>query len=102
MLAGGLRRHAHGWQSLRRERYAGVGVRWLARCDVPDLDVLPARYPQLRDCDFRAGLELRRMHFGLWLGSWAVRAGLLRSLRPWARHLLALSEHWGTPARTWA
>ncbi|WP_246194478.1 saccharopine dehydrogenase family protein [Pseudoxanthomonas jiangsuensis] len=94
VLAGGVRRTAFGWQSLRREHYPDVGSRWLARCDVPDLDVLPARYPQLRGCDFRAGLELRRMHLGLWLASWAVRARLLRSLRPWARPLLRLSERW--------
>ncbi|WP_372018723.1 saccharopine dehydrogenase family protein [Pseudoxanthomonas sp. 10H] len=90
---GGWRR-AHGWQSLRRERYPGVGVRWLARCDVPDLAVLPARHPGLRDCDFRAGLELRRMHFGLWLASWAVRAGVVRRLPAWAGPLLRLSGRW--------
>ena len=40
---------------------------------VPDLDVLPVRYPQLRHCDFRAGLELRCMHFGLLIAAAAVR-----------------------------
>ena len=90
----GAWRTVHGWQSLRRERYPGAGVRWLARCEVPDLGLLPSRYPQLRTCDFRAGLELRRMHFGLWLASWTVRAGLPRSLRPWAGTLLRLSERW--------
>lgn len=94
VLRGGRWRMAHGWQSLRRERYPGVGTRWLARCEVPDLDQLPALHPALRDCDFRAGLELRRMHFGLWLASWAVRAGIPRSLRPWARPLLRQSERW--------
>ena len=94
MRLDGTWRTVHGWQSLRRERYPGAGVRWLARCEVPDLGLLPSRYPQLRTCDFRAGLELRRMHFGLWLASWAVRAGLPRSLRPWAGTLLRLSERW--------
>jgi hypothetical protein len=85
---------AHGWQSLRRVVFPGVGARWFARCEVPDLSVLPHRHPDLRTCEFRAGLELHRMHFGLWLASWAVRAGLVRDLPRYARPLLALSQRW--------
>lgn len=87
---------AHGWQSLRKVHFDGVGSRWFARCDIPDLDVLPALYPNLTGCDFRAGLELRRMHFGLWLASWAVRAGLIPSMAAFATPLLKLSESWQT------
>lgn len=94
ILRDGAWRIAHGWQSLKRMKVPGVGARWVARCEVPDLDVLPARYPGLRTLDFRAGLELRRMHFGLWLASWAVRARLLRSMVPLARPLFAMSEFW--------
>lgn len=94
VLRDGAWRTAHGWQSLRRVKVDGVGARWVARCEVPDLDVLPARYPTLRTVDFRAGLELRRMHFGLWLGSWWVRAGLLDNLTRCARPLFAMSEFW--------
>ena len=92
--SGGAWATAHGWQSLRRRRVEGIGTRWMARCDVPDLELLPARYPELRTVDFRAGLELRRMHFGLWLGALAVRLGIVRSLLPWAKPLFALSERW--------
>ena len=94
ILRDGAWHTAHGWQSLRRLRVEGVGTRWVARCEVPDLDVLPARYPQLRTVEFRAGLELRRMHFGLWLSSWLVRARLLPSMALFARPLFALSEYW--------
>lgn len=94
ILHDGTWRTAHGWQSLRRLQVDGVGARWVARCEVPDLDVLPARHPDLRTLDFRAGLELRRMHFGLWLASWAVRARLLRSMLPFAKPLFAMSEFW--------
>lgn len=94
VLHAGRWQRVHGWQSLHREHYPGVGSRWLARCAVPDLQVLPRRYPQLQHCDFRAGLELRRMHHGLWLASWLVRAGLLQSMEPFARKLLAISERW--------
>lgn len=93
-LLDGRWRTVHGWQSLRRVVYPGVAARWLVRCEVPDLDILPCRYPQLQTCEFRAGLDLRRMHFGLWLGSWLVRAGAIRSLQPWAGRLLAVSERW--------
>ena len=94
IMRDGAWRTAHGWQSLRRITVDGVGARWVARCEVPDLDVLPERYPDLRSLDFRAGLELRRMHFGLWLASWAVRARLLRSMVPLAKPLFAMSEFW--------
>lgn len=93
-LLDGRWRDVHGWQSLRRIRIPGAGTRWVARCEVPDLSVLPRRYPGLRHCDFRAGLELRRMHFGLWLASWLVRARLVPSLARWARPLLRASEFW--------
>lgn len=94
VLQNGAWRRVHGWQSLRRIHAADAGTRWLARCEVPDLAVLPQRYPTLRTCEFRAGLELRRMHFGLWLAGWLVRARLLRSLEPWAGPLLRLSRRW--------
>lgn len=94
ILRDGRPETAYGWQSLRRLHVPGVGARWVARCDVPDLDLLPARYPDLRTLEFRAGLELRRMHFGLWLASWTVRLGLMRSLVPLAKPLFAMSEWW--------
>ena len=102
-LIDGAWRTVYGWQSLRRLRVPGLGTsgrdaRWVARCDVPDLDLLPARYPTLRTVEFRAGLELRRMHFGLWLGSCTVRAGralgLPLDLRRIGRPLYRLSEYW--------
>lgn len=93
-LVHGRWRDVHGWQSLRRIRIDGLGARWVARCDVPDLTLLPARYPDLRHCEFRAGLELHRMHFGLWLASWPVRARVLPGLARWARPLLKMSQWW--------
>jgi saccharopine dehydrogenase-like NADP-dependent oxidoreductase len=93
-LIDGAWRTVYGWQSLRRLHVRDVGTRWLARCDVPDLDLLPKRYPTLRTVEFRAGVELRRMHLGLWLATWLVRAGLLRDLRRFAKPLFTLSEYW--------
>ncbi|MET0230293.1 MAG: saccharopine dehydrogenase NADP-binding domain-containing protein [Rhodanobacteraceae bacterium] len=89
----GKRRDVAGWQSLRRNRYpAPVGARWLAACDVPDLDLFPQRYPALRSLRFRAGLELAYLHFGLWLVSWLVRAGLVHALERHARAMKSISE----------
>jgi saccharopine dehydrogenase-like NADP-dependent oxidoreductase len=93
-LINGEWRTVYGWQSLRRARMRDVGTRWLARCDVPDLDLLPTRYPTLLTVEFRAGVELRRMHLGLWLATWLVRAGLVRDLRRFAKPLFKLSEYW--------
>lgn len=89
----GRPREVAGWQRLQRWRYpAPVGPRWLAACDVPDLDLFPRRYPQLRALRFRAGLELKRLHFGLWLLSWLVRARLIRHLDRHAGWLKSTSE----------
>ncbi len=87
------RREVAGWQRLQRWDYpAPVGARWLGACDVPDLGLFPRRYPELRELRFRAGLELRSLHFGLWLLSWLVRARLLRGLERHASRLKSISE----------
>lgn len=83
----------HGWQRLRRHAYpAPVGPRWLAACDVPDLALFAEHYGPLEHLRFRAGLELRRLHFGLWLLSWLVRAGFVRDLARRAAILKRSSE----------
>jgi hypothetical protein len=64
-----------GWQDIHRVAYPGLGKRWMANCDIPDLDLFPARYG-IEDIRFSAGLELGVLHLGLWLLSWAVRLGL--------------------------
>lgn len=71
---------AHGWQGLSAHRFpAPLGRRWMALCDVPDLELFPARYPGLRQVRFSAGLGLRATHFGTWALSWLVRLGPLRN-----------------------
>lgn len=81
---GGAWCQTHGWSTLKRMRYpAPVGVRWLSDCEVPDLDLFPERYAIRDRLDFRAGLELRSLHFGLWCASALRRIGLVRD---WSRH----------------
>lgn len=81
---------AFGWQGLRRQNYlAPVGGRWLANCDVPDLQLFPERYPGVQRVSFGAGLELPLLHFGVWLMSGMRRAGLMQN---WSRHAAILKK----------
>lgn len=67
----------HGWQDVHRFRYPEYGVRWLARCDVPDLQLFPARYAGVLRVRFDAGLELAMAQAAFWLLAGVVRAGLM-------------------------
>ncbi len=40
----------HGWQGLHRHRFPEIGYRWMSDVDVPDLDLFPQHYPELRRC----------------------------------------------------
>lgn len=82
---------AYGWQDVYRQEYSGLGKRWMANCDIPDLDLLPARY-NIRSIQFSAGLELAPLHLGLWAMSWLVRLGMPLNLPKHAAKLLAASN----------
>lgn len=82
---------AYGWQDLYRQSYPGLGRRWMANCDIPDLDLLPDRYG-IEEIRFSAGLELGILHLGLWGLSWIVRAGVPLQPSTFARELLAASN----------
>jgi hypothetical protein len=72
----GAWRDVCGWQDLVRIRFAGLGVRWAAACDVPDLELFPSRYPGVQTVEFHAALELGVQHAALWLAAALRRAGL--------------------------
>ncbi|MGH8158608.1 MAG: saccharopine dehydrogenase family protein [Rhodanobacter sp.] len=88
---GGRWQHAHGWMSGRRQLFpfgrCRVGV-----CEVPDLELFPMRYPQVRTVLFRAGLELPLLQGGTWCAAWLVRLGLIRNLAAYAPSLRRFSE----------
>jgi len=75
-----------GWQEIGKIVFRIPGARPLRRrvalCDVPDLALLPDRYPGRPAARFRAGTELDLENVGLWLLSWLVRWRWLESLRP--------------------
>lgn len=89
-----------GWRGTWRHRYpAPVGARLMSPCDVPDLTLLPARYPGTPRVRFGAGLELRLLHRGMNLMSALAKAGLVRDWSRHARWLKAVSE-WLLPFGT--
>ena len=53
-----------------------LGRRRVGVCEIPDLDLFPARYPQVRTVMFRAGLELSLLQTGTWCAAALVRLGL--------------------------
>lgn len=71
----GQAKRVYGWQRLYRQEYPGLGKRWMANCDIPDLDLFPERYG-IKSIRFSAGLELPVLHLGLWGLSWLVRLGV--------------------------
>ncbi len=81
----------YGWQDLYRQVYPELGTRWMANCDIPDLDLLPKRYG-IRSIQFSAGLELGVLHLGLWGLSHFVRLGLPLPLPKLAGPMLAISN----------
>lgn len=75
-----------GWGLVARPVLPGLGRRWLALCETPDLD-----RPAAEHALFRAGLELGVLHLGLWLASLPVRRGWVRTLVPLAGPVRALA-----------
>lgn len=78
-----------------------LGNRRFSLADAPDLKVLPALWPSLRDVWMGAGTVPEIMHRVLNLFAWAVRARILPSMLPlsrlmhWASHRLTWGEHRG-------
>jgi hypothetical protein len=91
VLRNGQRKCVFGWQGLHAVRYPELGSRLFGNCDIPDLEIFPKRYPDLRDLRFVAGHEVKLLHIGTWLLSWAVRLRLVRSLSRYAGRLLRMS-----------
>jgi hypothetical protein len=90
---------AWGWQELIRLRFAGLGVRWAAACDIPDLELFPQRYPSAKTIQFRAALELGVQHIALWAAAAARRAGMplaLERAAPLLNRAASLLDRFGS------
>jgi saccharopine dehydrogenase-like NADP-dependent oxidoreductase len=79
-------RTVHGWQELKREQFS-FGRRFAAACDVPDLELFPARYPGVRTVTFRAALEVALQHYVLWTIAACRRTGLALPVARWGAFL---------------
>ncbi len=89
--AAGEVRPRYGWQDIYLQDYPTLGKRWMANCDIPDLDLLPQHYG-IQSIRFSAGLELWPLHLGLWGLSWLVRLGFPINLPDYAEPLLKTSD----------
>lgn len=98
-LEQGVWRTVRGWQAIRTHAYRELGVRWMAACDVPDLELFPQRYPGVKTVTFDAALELWPLQWGMWLLAAVSRAGLVRDWSPHAgrlQRLAAVFDRWGS------
>ena len=102
MLRGGQWVEAIGWQDLHAETYPEFGRRLFGNCDISDLDLFPARWPELETVRFCAGHEVAALHLGTWAMSWPVRWHLLPRLSRFAPVLLAASRlfDWASSGRS--
>lgn len=82
---------AHGWMDSRRQAFP-FGQRRVGVCDIPDLELFPTRYRQVRTVVFRAGLELPLLQWATWSMAALVRMGIIRDLARHAPMLRRLSE----------
>jgi len=73
---------AHGWQELQCVKLS-FGSRRAAACDVPDLELLPVRYPGVQTVSFRAALEVSLQHHALWFLAQCRRMGLALRMARW-------------------
>lgn len=76
----------YGWADAYAQTYPELGARWVANCDVPDLDLFPQKYG-LGRIQFSAGVENPAVFWGLWLLGRCVRAGLPLNLQEHAPFL---------------
>lgn len=75
----------HGWLDRRTHDFPKpVGTRLFGRCDVPDLTLLPARYPGVKTVSFHAGFVSETAHKAVELLARQVQAGRLDSALPFA------------------
>jgi hypothetical protein len=88
---GNLNQKRYGWQDIYRQDYPELGKRWMANCDIPDLDLFMDRY-QLKKIQFSAGMESSVLHLGMWMMSYLVRIGIPLNLAKHAKTLLAFSH----------
>ncbi|MEW6704006.1 MAG: saccharopine dehydrogenase NADP-binding domain-containing protein [Pseudomonadota bacterium] len=74
----------YGWAQPTRAEFLHLKPRWGALCDIPDLELFPARYQVSERVMFRAALEVRAGQHGLAMLSWLARRRVVRRPQRWA------------------
>lgn len=69
--------------SLKDATGKNVARRWASIIGAPDLSLFPDHF-KARSVVFKAGLDLKLMHGGLWSLAWLVRLGILKTILPLA------------------
>lgn len=82
----GARETVYCWRDVKTQLYPHFGRRWLAACDIPDLDVLPPQYG-LQHIRFYAGVESATMFWSTWVLALLIRAGVPLDLPRYAPQL---------------
>uniref|UniRef100_A0A0Q9YYM2 Saccharopine dehydrogenase n=1 Tax=Candidatus Berkiella aquae TaxID=295108 RepID=A0A0Q9YYM2_9GAMM len=99
-LENGRWKKVYGWQNLHRHYYGdNIGLRLHGNLDIPDLDLLPDRYPMLKTVTFHAGLEVPLLHWIMWHMSWLTRAKIVKDWSAFVKPINKLShwfDNWGT------
>lgn len=90
--ANGVDQPIIGWGELTRKKLPMLGERWFSPCDAPDMAVMPGLFPQARNIEFRAGLELSVLHLSLWSLAQLRRRRFIHNLRGAASALHAASK----------
>ncbi|MGE3319224.1 MAG: saccharopine dehydrogenase family protein [Candidatus Berkiella sp.] len=93
-LERGTWKKVYGWQDLHRHYYGdNIGLRLHGNLDIPDLELLPQRYPTLKTVTFYAGLEVPMLHWFMWHMSWLSRVKIIRN---WSRYIKPINamSHW--------
>ncbi|HRE31172.1 MAG TPA: hypothetical protein PLD88_04280, partial [Candidatus Berkiella sp.] len=99
-LENGRWKKVYGWQNLHRHYYGdNIGLRLHGNLDIPDLDLLPDRYPMLKTVTFHAGLEVPLLHWIMWYMSWLTRANIVKDWSAFVKPINKIShwfDKWGT------
>ncbi len=90
----------YGWMSARKLNFGNaIGIRWLANIDIPDLELLPERYKDVKTVNFQAGLELPLLHLGMVFMAYLAKIGFVKDWSIFTRFIFNSSEifrHFGT------
>ena len=97
---GGTWQQVYGWMEPRSHLFGlGLGKRWLANVDVPDLTLFPDRYKVKDYVRFQAGLELPILHLSMVAMAKLAKVGLVKNWATLTKPIFNLSilfKYFGT------